>query len=219
MNASLSSLLRARGGASAAEFALVVPLLTLFLLGIIDTGRFMWEYNRAEKATQIGARMAIVTTALPSGLIDKSYVGEPSGSTTLKAGDAIPASLLGTILCTSTGCICEATPCPPLGTFNSTFFTNGLVARMRQINPTITAANVQVRYSGSDLGMAAPAPAKVGDPNPMDISPLITVSLGGGTAATRLKFRPITSLLFIEMNMPTFSTTLTAEDVSGDYSN
>ena len=55
------SLLRDRSAASAAEFALVLPLLLLFLFGIIDAGRFMWEYNRAEKATQVGARVAVVT--------------------------------------------------------------------------------------------------------------------------------------------------------------
>ena len=34
--------------------------------GIIDAGRLMWEYNRAEKATQMGARFAVVTDMIPA---------------------------------------------------------------------------------------------------------------------------------------------------------
>ena len=48
---------RAQRGSSSVEFALVLPLLIMFLLGIIDAGRLMWSYNRAEKAAQMAARM------------------------------------------------------------------------------------------------------------------------------------------------------------------
>ena len=54
-------LLLDRTASSAAEFAMVLPLLILFLFGIIDGGRYMWEVNKAEKATQAGARVAIAT--------------------------------------------------------------------------------------------------------------------------------------------------------------
>ena len=62
-------LLNSEGAASAAEFALVLPLLLLLLFGIIDAGRFMWECNRAEKATQMGVRFAVVTDPVPSDFI------------------------------------------------------------------------------------------------------------------------------------------------------
>ena len=57
----LARLLRCNQAASSAEFALVLPLLLVLLFGVIDAGRFMWEYNRAEKATQMGVRYAVVT--------------------------------------------------------------------------------------------------------------------------------------------------------------
>ena len=55
---------RDRRGAGAAEFALVLPLSILFLVGLLDTGRLFYDINRGEKATQIGARWAVVTDPL-----------------------------------------------------------------------------------------------------------------------------------------------------------
>ena len=64
-----------RSGASAVEFALVLPLLLLFLFGIIDAGRYLWEVNKAEKATHYGARMAVVTNVVSPALAATNYVG------------------------------------------------------------------------------------------------------------------------------------------------
>ena len=205
--------------ASAAEFALVLPLFLLLLFGTIDAGRFIWEYNRAEKATQIGARLATVTDPLSSGLIEEDYAGQDPGSGPIGAGDLIPAAALGSLMCTSAGCQCETAPCPAVGTFDSDTFNNTLVARMKQIYPAIEAENVEVRYKGSGFGYAGSATGGGGGggggapPEIMEISPLITVTLTG------LQFRPITTLLLAQMGMPSFSTTLTAEDASGQYSN
>ena len=71
-------------GASAAEFSLVLPLLILLLFGIIDAGRLLWEVNRAEKATQMGARYAIVNGSnslyCPTGTpAPGSYSCDPTG--------------------------------------------------------------------------------------------------------------------------------------------
>jgi Flp pilus assembly protein TadG len=65
-----------RSGSSAAEFALVLPLLILLLFGIIDGGRYLWEVNKAEKATQVGARVAVVTDVLETGLKGQRYLGQ-----------------------------------------------------------------------------------------------------------------------------------------------
>ncbi len=194
-----------RSGASAVEFALVLPLLLLFLFGIIDAGRYLWEVNKAEKATQYGARTAVVTDAVAPGLASADYVG--SGG--LTQGDLIPASALGTVICTSAGCCVSPTVCttpyPPLGTFDATSF-NRIVARMQTMKRDITPANVIVSYRGSGLGYA-------GDPNGMEIAPLVTVEL------TEVQFRPLTGLMLATLTLPKFRTTLTAEDSAGSQSN
>jgi hypothetical protein len=186
----------------------VLPLFLILLLGMIDAGRFLWQYNQAEKATQVGARMAIVTDVLSSGLKDADYTcTDPAKCTPLiLPGGSIPASELGTIKCTSTSCTCETDPCPSdLGTFDSDTFNNVLLARMQQIDPAIKAENLVVRYSGSGLGSA--------QTGQMEISPLTTVTLTG------MKFTPITSFLLADISMPDLSATLTSEDASGSYSN
>jgi hypothetical protein len=202
----LKNLVRSASGASGAEFALVLPLFLLLLFGIIDAGRFMWEYNKVEKATQVGARVAIVTNVLSTGLRDADYTGQTINGVKIAPGGQIPAAALGTIKCTNVTCSCETPPCPTdLGTFDSATFNDVLLARMQQIDPSIKPENLVVRYSGSGLGFASSGG--------MEISPLTTVTL------TNMKFVPITSLLFAQITMPDLSATLTSEDASGSYSN
>jgi Flp pilus assembly protein TadG len=196
-------LLRSNGGASAAELALILPLFLILFFGVIDGGRFMWEYNRAEKATQVGVRTAIVTNVLSTGLRDADYTGQTYNGVKVGPGDTIPAAALGTMKCTSTTCTCETAPCPAVGTFDSTTFNDVLVARMQGIDPTIKAENVVVRYSGSGLGYASSGS--------MEISPMVTVTLHD------VPFTPITTLLFASFTMPDLSATLTSEDASGSY--
>jgi hypothetical protein len=190
-----------RSGSSAAEFALVLPLLILFLFGIIDGGRFLWETNKAEKATQVGARMAVVTDVISTGLGTQGYVGVGG----LTQGDLIPASALGTITCTRTACTCTGSCPTSFAAANSTSFDR-IVQRMSFMKPDIAASNVKIYYRGSGLGFA-------GDPNGMEISPLVTVELNG------VQFRPLVLFNSVAFNLPAFRTTLTAEDSAGTVSN
>ena len=211
----LRRLLTSVSGASAAEFGLVLPLFLVMLFAIIDGGRFMWEANEAEKATQVGARVAIVTDVLSPGLRDEDYAGKVVGGVTLKSGDLIPAAALGSVKCTSTGCTCETAPCPAsLGTMNAAAFTM-LVTRMKQMYPAISDTNVVVRYQGSGFGFANADTGGGGGgaTEQIEVSPLITVSLTG------VQFHPVTILALKSVTMPDVSTTLTAEDASGQYSN
>ncbi len=194
-------LLLDRTASSAAEFALVLPLLILFLFGIIDGGRYLWEVNKAEKATQAGARVAVVTDVISTGLGTQGYVGVG----VLTQGDVIPASALSDLTCTRTACTCTGN-CPTnYATANSTNFDR-IVTRMQYMKPDIAANNVTVTYRGSGLGFA-------GDPNGMEIAPLVTVQLSG------VQFRPLVLFNAVAFNLPAFRTTLTSEDSSGNVSN
>lgn len=203
MTRGLRTLVRLEGGSSAAEFAMVLPLLLIFIFGLIDAARFMWTCNLAEKATQMGVRYAVTTNMLPSDLY--AYDFTKSG---VVGGQAVPTSVFDSATCVSTGCTCtgSAGQCG----FSSSDFAK-IVDRMRLFYPKVAAADVQVVYKNVGLGYA-------GDPNGVNVSPLITVSLIDGGAARQ--FHPITLLVFsASIPLPAFSASLTMEDGSGTVAN
>lgn len=194
----LRALLADKRAASAAEFALVLPLLLILLFGIIDAGRYMWSVNRAEKAAQMGVRMAVVTDYVSSSIGD-SYIGQCS--TPLGQGDPIPADCFDPITCSKPGGSATCTT----GTADDAAF--GLVVdRMQLMMPEIADSNVQIIYSSSGLGYA-------GDPNGPDVAPLVTVQLSG------LSFNPIVTLAFATVGIPEVRSSLTFEDGAGAASN
>lgn len=197
-------LIRDQRGAGAAEFALVVPLLILLLLGLIDAGRFMWEYNRAEKATQMGVRYAVVTDPILPALGTYSFAVDGG----VIPGDTVPGALFDNAVCTNTACTCNASSggfCSTAGHDPAAFAK--LVTRMSTMYAPIQAANVEIEYRNVGLGYA-------GDPNGPDVAPLVTVSLKD------LKFQPITTMIFgAQINLPDFRSALTLEDGSGNIAN
>ena len=204
-----------RAASSAAEFALVLPLLLLFLLGIIDVGRLMWTWNHAEKATQMGVRYAAVTDPVPSGLVTFSFVGTDG----LTQGDVVPITAYGTMTCTnptgtkaaptgSVTCTCTGT-CPWGATAASgtTAPFTQIYDRMHKFLSPLDPKNVSISYKPSGLGFA-------GDPNGPDISPIVTVELTG------LTFQPTLMQVFgASISLPSFSAALTMEDGQDSVSN
>jgi Flp pilus assembly pilin Flp len=182
-----------RHGASAAEFALVLPLLILFLLGTIDAGRLMWTWNRAEKATQMGVRLAVVRPPVANGLETYSYAVDGG----LPQGEPVPQNDFGKITCNSTSCTCTQSPCP-FGTAHNPTAFGEILDQMDNFMAEITAPSVVIDYSYSGLGFA-------GDPNGPDVAPLVTVSLTG------VQFSPIFLFGAVTLNLPAFSATLTME--------
>lgn len=190
---------------------MILPLALLILFGIIDAGRYIWQVNQVQKAAEAGARYAVATALVPSGLNAYDAVGFACPSGTIAHGDPICKEALGTIRCASGGgsvsCSCEEGPCPTLGTPDSAAFAN-IVARMQVFAPQIRAANVVVRYSGSGLGYAGD-PATDDDGNPLsDIAPIVAVEV-------RSFDMPALLLFGGDVSLPGASATLTLEDGDG----
>lgn len=184
-----------------AEFAMVVPIVILFVLGMVDVGRLMWTWNRAEKAAQMGVRYAAVTDMASAELQSYDFYSEG-----IPRGQTIPDTSFSGATCTSTGCTCTGgTICTNVAAA-STGFTN-TVARMRAIMPEIQPENVTIEYSYSGLGYS-------GDPYGPDVNPLITVTLRDMT------FRPsLGYVLGLGINLPSFASTLSMEDGAYAISN
>ena len=108
--------LRDRSGAGAAEFALILPLFLLVLFGIIDAGRFAWAFNQAEKATQVGARLAVVTDVIPGGASATGLRNYSFVSSSVPQGGTVNATAFPGVYCQTNGsaansplaCTCKA---------------------------------------------------------------------------------------------------------------
>jgi Flp pilus assembly protein TadG len=203
--------IRAENGVTAAEFAMVLPLLILFLFGIIDIGRFMWTWNMGEKATQMGVRYAIVTNTVPSGLKTFDFAALPSTDPNyVPQGQVVPSTVFGGATCTSTTCSCTGTFPAASCTADLSAFT-GILTRIRTIMPIVAPENLRVDYLYSGLGYS-------GDPFAPNVLPLVRVQLIPG--GNPLTFQPILGAVFgFTINLPDFSATLPLEDGSGTNSN
>lgn len=213
------TLLRDRRASSAAEFALVLPLLLIFLLGIIDVGRLLWTTNRIEKATQMGVRYAVVTNPIPAGLSNlaiskKSAVGLMVGTNALKAGDSLDGYNMGAFTYSAADetsaptcqAVAPATNCTFLGTISTASF-DAIYNWMKNFFPELKRSNIQVSYSNSGLGYA-------GDPTGRDFYPQVTVSV------RNFSFQPISLALFgSSFTLGPISAALTMEDGQGSASN
>ena len=206
----MQNFLKNSRGASAAEFALVLPAALLLLFGVIDTGRYAWQLNQYEKAVQLGARYAVATQIVPGALNSGDFSGQTCDGVAISAGDTICAEAMQTITCTSAGCSCSGTGglCFS-GNFNSTAFGN-IVNRMRVATPRIAASDVRVSYAGSGIGYVGDPAVDDADQPLADVAPIVTVSL------TNMRYQPITlTLVGVNVPYPNFSYSLTLEDGDG----
>ena len=185
----LKHFIRNQGGASAAEFAVILLLLMILTFGVMDMGYALWQWNNAEKAGQFGARLAALSTPLAPGLANYEC-----GTAATTAGQPCSqgGNNFGIVTCTGTGCT---------GTYGfSQAEADRLLARMQRIFPRIQAENLIVEYQ--DLQLAFDGRG----------SPVASVTVR--IVNVNFEFLILNALLgFNPIAMPEFRTTLTTEDL------
>lgn len=186
-----TSLGRNDRGATAVEFALVIGLFLVLLLGIIDFSRLFFNWNKAAKATEMGVRLATVSDMVAVGLQDYNGLEAAGGN-----GLSVPINDINggqPVVCRSGG------DCDGYG-FNQASFDK-ILTRMQAIYPEIGAANLVIEYRHIGFGFT-------GNPYGSDISPIVTVRLEN--MQFDFLFPGLQTLS--SLAMPELKSTLTGED-------
>ena len=189
------------------EFVAVVPFFLLIAFFAIEVSIALLWIGTAEKAAQLGARLAVVSTpavtttnscpavtGLPLfNCLDTSNSANNYGQQCTLAGG--PCRTFSSLTCNGSSL---ASPCS-VGNFTA------IVTRMNAILSSISAQNVSIKYAFAGLGFAG-GPAV----------PSVTVTLsnvpletnGGVMTAIFARFFPAFTTI------PTVSATLTGEDLN-----
>lgn len=106
---------RSQEGAALVEFALVLPMLALLLIGIIETGRYLAFGVRLSNAAHAGAQFGAQNhaTARSSGDIQNAACNDSGFSCTSSTpapGHTAPPDTM--LIQSTTFCSPSATPCP-----------------------------------------------------------------------------------------------------------
>lgn len=102
---------RQGSGQSLVEFALLLPILLLILMGVFDFGRAIYAYNTVSEAARNGARVAIVNQSLADICSTAASRAVALGLPTACAPNGNPGTVGVWVIRTSTG---TPTPCTAL---------------------------------------------------------------------------------------------------------
>lgn len=180
-------------GISSVEFALVAVAFLIFVFGIVDFGRAMWEWNSAAKATHWGVRYAVVHNMVAPGLYTYDGVAAAGGN-----GLPIPAGAIS-----PNPVVCTSTTCNGYGPRDAAAFT-AIVTQMQKIYSRVQPQNVVVEY------LHVPGLGFAGNPYGPDFVPIVTVRLQG------MVFSLLTPglLNIASLNMPAFAASMPGEDLN-----
>lgn len=200
------SILHDERGTAMAQFAIIAPFFFAFVLGTIEFGIAMRNYNSAAKAAEVGARLAAVSSPVSDDMLP--FVLDDG----LAAGEAFPAF---DVTCSGATSSCTQ------GAFNADAFnwivtgSDGICGApftgrlgMCDFYGDVELENVTIQYAHDpDSG----APGYAG--RPYGPVPSITVRLTGLSLATPILGGFAGGVL--ELNLPPFATTVTGEDLAG----
>lgn len=196
------------------EMAIVTTLLFTLVLGFVDFGYALYQWNAATKAVQLGARLASISDPVATALAT-------AGPTTTP-GAPVVAAAYGPFVCTYTS---GTGGCTNGGAFNAANFSRifrgdtavtnddacpALAANQRpgmcHFFPRLHRDNIVVTYSATGLGYQT----RLGGP-----VPTITVSL----KTIDFEFFFLGGLLgFDNLTMPSMLSTVTGEDLKSTAS-
>jgi Flp pilus assembly pilin Flp len=200
---------RGKSGGPAVEMALLFPVILFVTLGIIEFGYALFQWNRAEKALQLGARLAVTWDPIAADLT--SFDGKANTNT---FGDACTDPVTGVVqpacIYDPNPIVCTSAGCNGYG-FSAAAF-NAIVDEMQVIFDWIRPENVVVEYAATGLGFVG-RPGNNADE--FNLVPAVTVRLQNMT----FNFLVIDDLFgFAAIDMPRFATTLIGEDLSTNTS-
>ncbi len=206
---SLRTLARDRNGSVLVEATILIPIIFVFVLGSVDFLFAFFQWNVANKAVQVGARLAAVSDPVSSdlsamtGLVSGVTPGQPMPAFTRTCSASDPKGEIGT--CTGGMYSPAAMQRIVFGQAGATACGNAGTAMCNLYSP-ITAANVTIVYTQTGLGYAG----RPGGP-----VPTITVSV----RSLRFQFFFLSGLMgFADMSMPAMTTTITGEGLSSSAS-
>jgi len=182
-------------GAATVEFVVVAPVFLLLFFGAIETASAFFWWKTAEKAAQLGARIAVVRdpAALGVPLRNPRRSGTLFGLACGHASDPCNFDGQSTWIC-SGGVDC-----------NQEAFDNIIIEMRRVFGQAISDENLTITYSYAGLGYA-------GGP----FIPSVTVTLTGVPFGMFMGF--LSGMAGKDgalQSLPDISATLTGEDLSG----
>ena len=218
--AMIRNLLRDEGGSNTVSLAIVIPALILLTFGIVDFGRAVFDWNAVQKATQIGAREAVIRDPVARPIKDYFACNPPSntgdvGLLCADSGGGIRSQCnFGTVVCTSSGCTRNGAAVSSTKVDQATF--NAIVAAMRVALPGLEPENVTLTYRSSKLGFIGKPDGPVPEVT-AEVSGVPFDFLGLDIDLPGLKrFGSLKSVYGGSWTVPTLSTTFTAEDLNNN---
>ena len=225
----MNKLLRDSEGGALVEFTLVFPIFLLVAFGTVDFTYMLFDWSMANKAAFIGARTAVVSDPVASGITSLTYstAGSALGNLCFDPATGQPSN---TSSCPSVSTVC--TPAASGGTctngypWNESAFTNangtGILDGMQRIFPRLQRQNVQISYQTNGLGF-------VGRPNGLPMGVTVSILPSANPSVSCMTHQPyfINALMNwtftapagcpagtqAGLPIPAFATTLTSEDM------